>query len=59
MNQKVRMFLIDQCIKEQPIYYEAIGQIIGLDLDLESQPQILSKTFDGRCFISFRFQLSD
>lgn len=44
MNQEVRKFLIDQCVKGQPIYYEAIGQILGLDLDLESQRQILSKT---------------
>ena len=44
MNQEVRKFLIDQCVKGQPIYYEAIGQILGLDLGLESQRQILSKT---------------
>lgn len=44
MNQEVRKFLIDQCVKGQPIYYEAIGQILDVDLGLESQRQILSKT---------------
>lgn len=44
MNQKVRKFLIDQCVNGQPIYYEEIGQMLGLDLGLESQRQILSKT---------------
>jgi hypothetical protein len=44
MNQEVRKLLIDQCVKGQPIYYEEIGQILGLDLGLESQRQILSKT---------------
>ncbi|MEX2484560.1 MAG: DUF3883 domain-containing protein [Brumimicrobium sp.] len=44
MNQEVRKFLIDQCVKGQPIYYEAIGQILDLELGLESQRKILSKT---------------
>ncbi len=44
MNQEVRKFLIDQCVKGQPVYYEAIGHMLGLDLGLESQRQILSKT---------------
>lgn len=44
MNQEVRKFLIDQCVKGEPIYYEAIGQLLGLDLGLESHRQILSKT---------------
>ena len=44
MNKEVRKFLIDQCVKGEPIYYEAIGQILRLDLSLESQRQILSNT---------------
>ena len=44
MNQVVRKYLIDKCVKGQPIYYEEIGQILGLDLSLVSERQILSKT---------------
>ena len=32
MNKEVRKFVIDQCVKGQPIYYEDIGQITGIDL---------------------------
>lgn len=44
MNQKIRKFLIDQCVKGEPIYYEEIGQMLDLDLSIESQRQKLSKT---------------
>lgn len=44
MNQEVRKFLIDQCVKGEPIYYEVIGRMLGIDLGLESQRQILSRT---------------
>lgn len=44
MNQEVRKFLIDQCVKGQPVYYESIGQILSMDLGLESHRQILNKT---------------
>jgi len=44
MNLKVRKFLIDQCAKGEPIYYEVIGQILGLNLALESDRYVLRKT---------------
>ncbi len=44
MNQEVRKFLIDQCVKGEPIYYEVIGRMLKLDLKLESHRQILSRT---------------
>lgn len=44
MNQEVRKFLIDQCVKGVPIYYEAIGKILNLNLALDSDRHILSKT---------------
>lgn len=44
MNQEIRKFLIDQCVKGQPIYYEAIGKMLSLNLELESDRNILSKT---------------
>ena len=44
MNQEVRKFLIDQCIKGEPIYYETIGKKLSLNLGLESDRHILSKT---------------
>ena len=44
MNQEVRKFLIDQCVKGQPIYYEAVGQMLGLNLALDPDRHILSKT---------------
>lgn len=44
MNQEVRKFLIDQCVKGEPIYYKAIGQMLGLNLSLDSDRHILSKT---------------
>nr|WP_315224517.1 DUF3883 domain-containing protein [uncultured Flavobacterium sp.] len=44
MNHGIREFLIDQCVKGQPIYYEDIGQILNLNLGLDSDRHILSKT---------------
>lgn len=44
MNQEIRRFLIDQCVAGKPIYYEVIGKMMGLDLQLESERIILSKT---------------
>lgn len=44
MNLEVRKFLIDQCVKGEPIYYEVIGQMLELNLALDSERHILSKT---------------
>jgi hypothetical protein len=44
MDQTVRKFLIDQCVKGEPVYYEVIGNILNLNLDLDSDRGILSKT---------------
>jgi hypothetical protein len=42
MNQNARFFLINQCKKGEPIYYEAIGNILGLDLSQLDHRLILS-----------------
>lgn len=44
MNQKIRIFLINQCIKGEPIFYEEIGKMLSLDLSQESDRYILSTT---------------
>lgn len=44
MNQEVRKFLIDQCVKGEPVYYETIGQMLGLDLGEPADRLVLSKT---------------
>jgi len=44
MNQEIRKFLINQCVKGEPIYYEVISQKLGLNLSLDSDRYILSKT---------------
>lgn len=47
MNQEIRKFLIDQCVKGKPVYYEEVGKILDLDLSLQSDRQILSNTLGG------------
>ena len=44
MNQEIRKFLIDQAVKGVPVFYEVIGNILKLDLEKESDRNILSKT---------------
>ena len=44
MNQEIRKFLIDQCVLGQPIYYENISKKLNLDLALDKDRLILSKT---------------
>ncbi len=44
MNQEIRQFLIDQCVKGESIYYEVIGQRLRLNLSIESDRHILSST---------------
>lgn len=44
MNQKIRKYLIDQCVLGEPIYYEEIGKRLSLNLALESDRLILKKT---------------
>lgn len=43
MNQEIRKFLIDQCVKGQPVYYEDVAQRLKLDLSLPAHRDILSK----------------
>ncbi len=43
MNQEVRKFLIDQCVKGEPIYYEVIGRLMKLDLNNQEDRNVLSK----------------
>lgn len=44
MNQEIRKFLIDQCVKGEPIYYEVIGKMLNINLALDSDRHFLSKT---------------
>ncbi len=44
MNQEIRKFLIDQCVLGQPIYYEDISKKLNLNLALDKDRLILSKT---------------
>ncbi len=44
MNHEIRNYLIDQCVKGKPIYYEDVGNKLGLNLELQSDRLILSKT---------------
>lgn len=44
MNQEIRKFLIDQAVKGTPVFYEVIGNILNLDLDKESDRNVLSQT---------------
>jgi len=44
MNQEIRKFLIDQCVLGQPIYYEDVAEKINLNLALDKDRQVLSKT---------------
>jgi hypothetical protein len=46
MNQKVRLFLIDQCVKNRPIYYQSVSHLLGLDFSSATQRQILSQELD-------------
>lgn len=44
MNQEIRKFLIDQCILGEPIYYEDVAKKLKLDLALDKDRNILSRT---------------
>lgn len=44
MNQEIRKFLIDQCVLEEPIYYEEIAKKLNLNLALDKDRHILSTT---------------
>lgn len=44
MNLEIRKYLIDQCRIGKPIYYEDIAKKLKLNLDLESDRNVLSKT---------------
>lgn len=44
MNQEIRKYLIDQCVLGQPIYYENVAEKINLNLALDKDRLILSKT---------------
>ena len=44
MNQEIRKFLIDQCVKGEPVYYEVIANKLNLNLSLDSDRHILSTT---------------
>lgn len=44
MNVKVRKFLIDQCVKGVPIFYEAIGKMLNLNFDNPADRLVLIDT---------------
>lgn len=44
MNQEIRKFLIDQCVLGEPIYYEEVAKRLNLNLALDNDRHILSKT---------------
>ena len=44
MNQEIRKFLIDQCVLGEPVFYEDIAKKLKLDLALDKDRNILSRT---------------
>ena len=44
MNNEIRKYLIDQCRVGKPIFYEEVGRRLSLNLELEKDRNILSKT---------------
>ena len=44
MNQEIRKYLIDQCVFGQPIYYEDVAKKLNLNLALDKDRSVLSKT---------------
>ena len=46
MNQEIRKFLIDQCIKGQPIFYEVIARKLNLNLEDISDRNIMSRVLE-------------
>jgi hypothetical protein len=47
MNQKVRLFLIEQCIKGKTIYHHSIGDLLGLDLSSASPKKLIQLELDA------------
>lgn len=44
MNQEIRKYLIDQCISGKPIYYEDVAKKLQLNLALDKDRSVLSRT---------------
>jgi len=44
LDKNIRKYLIDQCVKGVPIYYEDIGKILNLNLESITDRKILSNT---------------
>lgn len=44
MNQEIRKYLIDQCVKGRPIFYEDVAEKLNLNLELAQDRLILSTT---------------